>query len=146
MSSSKNRKSDAEAPANAGSAYEVGYGRPPLHSRFQKGQSGNPKGKPKGAANYRTDARKFIGTQVKVTIGGKKTIVSKQMAAMMVLWDQVMKRDARALARFLDLAREVNNEDIANIATTMQSEEDAKIMENLKARLLARRKKDGGES
>ena len=28
------------------SSYTVGYGRPPLHSRFKKGQSGNPSGKP----------------------------------------------------------------------------------------------------
>jgi hypothetical protein len=28
------------------SSYAVGYGRPPLHTRFQKGQSGNPSGKP----------------------------------------------------------------------------------------------------
>lgn len=27
--------------------YEVGYGRPPVHSRFRKGQSGNPSGKPR---------------------------------------------------------------------------------------------------
>jgi len=143
MSNSEKKRSSAEASPDA--AYEVGYGKPPLHSRFQKGQSGNPKGKTKGATNYRTDARKFIATAVKVTIGGKKTTVSKQMAALMVLWDQVMKRDARALARFLDLAREVNNEDLTNLANEIQSEEDSKILENLKARLLARQS-DGGES
>ncbi len=27
-------------------AYEVGYGRPPVASRFQPGQCGNPKGRP----------------------------------------------------------------------------------------------------
>ena len=32
-------------------AYAVGYGKPPAHSRFTPGQSGNPKGRPKGARN-----------------------------------------------------------------------------------------------
>jgi hypothetical protein len=28
--------------ADSASGYKVGPGRPPLHTRFQKGQSGNP--------------------------------------------------------------------------------------------------------
>jgi hypothetical protein len=31
--------------------YDVGYQKPPMHSRFQKGASGNKKGRPKGAKN-----------------------------------------------------------------------------------------------
>jgi Family of unknown function (DUF5681) len=31
--------------------YEVGYGKPPASTRFRKGQSGNPGGRPKGARN-----------------------------------------------------------------------------------------------
>jgi hypothetical protein len=31
-------------PANAVRPYEVGYGKPPAHTRFQKGVSGNPRG------------------------------------------------------------------------------------------------------
>ena len=34
--------------------YTVGYGKPPRHTRFPKGQSGNPKGRTKGSLNVAT--------------------------------------------------------------------------------------------
>jgi hypothetical protein len=37
------------------SGYKVGYGKPPLHSRFQPGQSGNPAGRPKGRQTLARD-------------------------------------------------------------------------------------------
>ena len=30
------------------SSSETGYGNPPIHSQFKPGQSGNPRGRPKG--------------------------------------------------------------------------------------------------
>jgi len=35
----------------ATSKYEVGYGKPPAETQFKPGQSGNPRGRPKGARN-----------------------------------------------------------------------------------------------
>ena len=35
--------------------YEVGYGRPPRHSQFRPGESGNPGGRPKGRRSFKMD-------------------------------------------------------------------------------------------
>lgn len=43
------RKALAKLPSSA--EYDVGYGKPPLDTRFRPGQSGNPRGRPKGSKN-----------------------------------------------------------------------------------------------
>jgi len=45
----KHKKVLAVLPNTA--SYEVGYGKPPVQSRFQPGRSGNPLGRPKGSRN-----------------------------------------------------------------------------------------------
>ena len=39
----------------AGAAYDVGYGKPPVHTRFRKGQSGNPSGRPRRTHHERAE-------------------------------------------------------------------------------------------
>ena len=47
------RKEGNDNEAHGGDVvpYEVGYGKPPKEHRFQKGQSGNPRGRKKGSVN-----------------------------------------------------------------------------------------------
>lgn len=47
-------------------SYEVGYGKPPKHSQFQKGRSGNPKGRPKKPKNLPALVLKTFGEKVVV--------------------------------------------------------------------------------
>jgi len=57
--------------------YEVGYGRPPVATRFKKGHCANPKGRPKGAKNGRTLLREKLETKVSARDGGRQKRMSK---------------------------------------------------------------------
>jgi hypothetical protein len=52
-------------------AYAIGYGRPPLHSRFKKGQSGNPNGRRAGRPNLKTLLERAMHRKVPVRQGKK---------------------------------------------------------------------------
>lgn len=90
--------------------YVVGYCRPPLHSRFQPGRSGNPAGRRKGVRNLMTDVKRTLGTPVKVKEGGRTRTKSTQEGALMVLREKALRGDARALDRLLELAFRFNND------------------------------------
>ena len=71
--------------------YVVGPGRPPLHSRFKAGQSGNPKGRPKGSLNLATIVKKEGNKKIKVKEGGRERIVTKMEAATAQQWQKAMQ-------------------------------------------------------
>jgi len=90
--------------------YAVGYGKPPMHSRFRAGQSGNPAGRRKGVRNLMTDVKRTLATPVKVKEGGRTRKKSTQESALMVLREKALRGDPRALDRLLELAVRFNND------------------------------------
>ncbi|MEO0550461.1 MAG: DUF5681 domain-containing protein [Pseudomonadota bacterium] len=59
--------------------YEVGYGKPPKQTQFQKGQSGNPKGRPKRSQNMSTLLADELGRKIQVTENGQtKTMTARE--------------------------------------------------------------------
>jgi hypothetical protein len=134
------RVSKIRRPQNGGGNrperhYEVGRGKPPLHTRFKSGHSGNPKGRPKGVRNFRTDVQATLKAPVKVTRDGKPRTLSTQEAALLRLREKALSGDARALDRLLGLAQAYNNEEL--IAAAGLSADDAMLLDIYKSRVLS---------
>ena len=104
--------SKKQPPSSAGiddHGYEVGYGKPPRHSQFRPGHSGNPSGRRKGVRNLATDVKRTLSATIKVKEGGHTRTRSTQEGVLMVLREKALRGDARALDRLIDLAGRFNN-------------------------------------
>ena len=83
--------------------YEVGYARPPKETQFKPAQSGNPRGRPKGTKNLKTDLQEELREQVVVREGERSRKVSKQRAFLMALMAKSLKGDVRAANTLLSM-------------------------------------------
>lgn len=82
----------------------VGYKRPPLHTRFKPGQSGNPKGRPKGTRNLRQEVLDELLGLVTIKENGRSVTVSKARAMVKALVAKAAGGDIRAASFLLDTA------------------------------------------
>lgn len=88
---------------------QVGYGKPPKATRFKKGQSGNPRGRPRSARGLRTLLEEALVQKITVTEGGRTMRISKREALILSLITKALKGDMRAAAQTLRLM-EVHDE------------------------------------
>jgi hypothetical protein len=123
-------------PAEHKGDYEVGYAKPPRHTRFKKGQSGNPKGRPVGAKNLSTLLSEALNEPVIVTENGRHRKITKRQAMITQLVNRSATADFRALKILLDIIRDIENRtEMASPETSSFSAADEKVIEQLMVRL-----------
>ena len=90
--SNESDKADRGSDSAAGAPYKVGNKKPPLHSRFKPGLSGNPSGRAKGRSNFRTVVMKELHKAMPATINGKPIKVTNQeLLARSIVKDAITK-------------------------------------------------------
>ncbi len=121
---------------------DVGFGKPPKHTQFKPGQSGNPAGRPKGTKNLKTDLEEELRELITIREGGNRKIVSKQRAMLKSLTAKAVQGDSRAAAIVIDMMYRLLHEDDAEDTSRGPSPDDKAILKAFENRLL--RKPDEG--
>jgi hypothetical protein len=136
MRKTKARAAPANLPASRGAAppapadYEVGYRRPPDHTRFSKGRSGNPNGRPKSSANAKTIVSRAISEKVTIREGDKPRAVTKLEGLLQAHLIKAIKGDARSASLVIGLVAKLGLlADTENKTITALSEEDHAILD-----------------
>jgi Family of unknown function (DUF5681) len=99
-----NPRNDGQPTTQRGAApYEVGNKKPPKEFRFKPGQSGNPKGRPKGSTSVDAKIKKELDKLVTVHKNGKSLRMTKLEIGVMRLVDRFMAGDPKSTAAILSL-------------------------------------------
>lgn len=76
---------------------KVGYQKPPKKSQFQKGKSGNPKGRPKGSHTFKAILEKELETEINISENGEPCDVTKKEAMVKKLISKALSGDLKAI-------------------------------------------------
>jgi Family of unknown function (DUF5681) len=87
------------------SDYKVGPGRPPLHTRFKKGQSGNPGGR--SAKSLAAALAAALNERVYVTINGRRRKITKREAIVTQMVNKSAAADLRAIKMLTDMMKDI---------------------------------------
>jgi hypothetical protein len=93
-----------QAQANgAGREYDVGYRKPPKHKQFRPGQTGNPRGRPKGTKNEATILRELLDhKKLEVREKGRARAVTVREAILLRVIEDALKGSTKSAAFILN--------------------------------------------
>jgi len=113
---------------------DIGYGRPPRHTRWQKGQSGNPRGRPKGSRGLKTDLHAELVSRMTIQINGKPVTATKQQLMIKTLTARAAAGDVRAIQTLIGLVMQVFGPEDRGGDHKRLSAQDQQILDELLSR------------
>ena len=86
---------------------KVGYRNPPKHGQFKKGQSGNAKGRPRGAKGIKTLLAKELGSRITIGADGQQRRVKRSEALVKGLVNDALRGKDRPRDTVLRIADQI---------------------------------------
>ena len=83
--------------SKAGRSYQVGYGRPPVETRFKPGGIGNPKGRPKKQKTVGQMIENALTTRIRIEENGRTKFVTAQEFIFLKLVRAAARGEIRAI-------------------------------------------------
>ena len=121
------RKSNSQGEPAAEDETKVGYGRPPRHTRFTPGQSGNPRGRKRGRRNLRDVVLTTLEERIWIREGDSRRKISKKEALVRATVGRAIAGDQKAAGLLMALIRLTNlvseQEDGPPISSLSQEDE-----------------------
>ena len=114
-----------------------GYKRPPKATRFKAGASGNPRGRPKGSRNLKTDLTKLLKKRVTVREDGEVRHLSRQEAMLLGLFSKAVHGDVKATNSILAMCMKFDPPHEMRDMPKNVSESDEAIIEDFLRRRAA---------
>jgi Family of unknown function (DUF5681) len=121
----------------------VGYKRPPLHTRFKPGQSGNPKGRPRHARNLKTEFLEELCEPIRVREGDREMKISKQRALVKSLIGAAIKDDMRAASAIVSFCTRIFGNEPEDDQPQSTASDDLEILNEFVGREVRRRAAQG---
>lgn len=131
--------------ANDEDKFSIGYGKPPAQNQFKKGQSGNPKGRPRGSRNLSTIMERVLNEKVTFKVNGSPRRITKREAAVKQLANKSAGGDLKSIQLLLNyLMPREKSADASDSRSETFDAADAEVMKGILEQISSQKKGGGG--
>lgn len=119
------------------SAYRVGYRSPPKSTQFKKGESGNPKGRPKGSRSLQTILVEELKSTITIHENGRSKTVKKGEVIAKQMVNKAMAGDHKAANLVLGVSQQHEFQEALKEPSVIETlpQEDRIVMQSLMERM-----------